>query len=367
MLAQLMVVFGFFSLVMVLIYWINRAVLIFDQLISDGQTASVFLEFTVLSLPNVIRLVLPMSAFAATIYVVNRLSSESELTVMQATGFGPFRLARPILVFGLLVGLMVSILVNLVVPSSLSALSEREAEISADITARILRDGQFRHPTDNITFYARDIAPTGEMSDALLVDSSDPSEEVTYTAQRAFLVSAGGEPYLRMFDGIVQMLDTSDNTLSLTRFDEATYAISDQLEDPGNLDRRLGEIPTLELLRPTPALLEEMDHGRARLLVEGYERFSQATLTVVAPLLGFSILLLGRYSRFGIWRQVLVAVTVVILVKTIDTAFVEVAMTDDSLWPLVFAGSVAGACAVVLTLWFAGRERSVPRASAVPT
>ena len=48
-----------------------------------------FLEFTALALPNVIRLVLPLSAFAATIYVTNRLSAESELTVMQATGFGP--------------------------------------------------------------------------------------------------------------------------------------------------------------------------------------------------------------------------------------------------------------------------------------
>ncbi len=174
MLSQLMVVFGFFSLVMVLVYWINRAVLIFDQLISDGQTASVFLEFTLLSLPNVIRLVLPMSAFAATIYVINRLSSESELTVIQATGFGPFRLARPILVFGLLVAAMVSLLVNLVVPSSLSALSEREAEVAADITARILRDGQFSHPSDSITFYVRHIAPSGEMSDALLVDFERP-------------------------------------------------------------------------------------------------------------------------------------------------------------------------------------------------
>ncbi len=109
-----------------------------------------------------------------------------------------------------------------------------------------------------------------------------------------------------------------------------------------------------------------MDRGPARLLVEGHERFSQAALTVVAPLLGFSILLLGRYSRFGIWRQVLSAVIVVIVVKTVDTAFVEMAMTDAALWPLVYAGSAAGAGAVVFLLWFSGRERSVPRLREVP-
>ena len=54
MLSQLFVLFGFFSLVLVSVYWINRAVILFDRLIADGQPASVFIEFTALSLPNVI-------------------------------------------------------------------------------------------------------------------------------------------------------------------------------------------------------------------------------------------------------------------------------------------------------------------------
>ena len=65
MLSQLMVLFGFFALVLVSVYWVNRAVILFDRLIADGHSAGVFLEFTVLSLPRVIGLVLPMAAFAA--------------------------------------------------------------------------------------------------------------------------------------------------------------------------------------------------------------------------------------------------------------------------------------------------------------
>ena len=103
LLSQLMVLFGFFALVLVLVYWINRAVVLFDQLIADGQSAVVFLEFTALTLPNVIRAVLPVAVFASSVYVTNRLSSESELVVVQSTGFSAFRLARPILVFGILV------------------------------------------------------------------------------------------------------------------------------------------------------------------------------------------------------------------------------------------------------------------------
>ena len=60
-LSQLVVLFGFFALVLVSIYWINQAVRLFDRLIGDGQSAFVFLEFTVLTLANVIRMVLPVA------------------------------------------------------------------------------------------------------------------------------------------------------------------------------------------------------------------------------------------------------------------------------------------------------------------
>ena len=37
---------------------------------------------------------LPIAAFAAAIYVANRLSSESELLVVQATGISPYRIVK---------------------------------------------------------------------------------------------------------------------------------------------------------------------------------------------------------------------------------------------------------------------------------
>ena len=85
MLSQLLVLFGFFSLILVSVYWVNRAIGLFDQLISDGQTALVFLEFTILTLPYVILIVLPISAFVAAVYVTNRLSSESEMICLLYT------------------------------------------------------------------------------------------------------------------------------------------------------------------------------------------------------------------------------------------------------------------------------------------
>ena len=65
MLSQLMVLFGLFALVLVLVHWINRAVRLFDQIIASGESATVFLELSLLTLPGVIKLVVPVAAFAA--------------------------------------------------------------------------------------------------------------------------------------------------------------------------------------------------------------------------------------------------------------------------------------------------------------
>jgi lipopolysaccharide export system permease protein len=87
MLQQLLMLFGFFSLVLALVFWVNKAVSLLDWLMGDGQSASVFLQLTLLSLPTILVNLLPIAAFAATVYVTNRLSAESELVVVQAAGY----------------------------------------------------------------------------------------------------------------------------------------------------------------------------------------------------------------------------------------------------------------------------------------
>ncbi len=225
LLSQLMVLFGFFSLVLVAVYWVNRAVRLFDQLISDGQSAWVFLEFTALSLPYVIRLALPVAAFVATVYVTNRLSGESELVVMQATGFSPFRMARPVLLYGAIVAVLLGILLHVLVPASRTALAARTGEIARNVTAGLLVEGAFLHPGNGITFYVREITELGELRDIFLSDASTPGNRTTYTAERAFLVRGDAGPKLVMFEGMAQTLVTANQRLFVTRFADFTYDI----------------------------------------------------------------------------------------------------------------------------------------------
>ena len=366
LLSQLLAVFGFFSLLLVSVYWINRAVGLFDQMIGDGQSALVFVEFSLLSLPNIIRLVLPISAFVAAVYVANRLMGESELVVMQATGFSSFRLARPVLVFGVLVMLMISVLAHVIVPLSRAELVTRSAELSANTTARFLREGQFMHPTTGVTLYIRDITQTGELRDVFVSDDRTPGKTTTYTARRALLVRGETVPNLLMFDGMTQEVTVATKRMAVTRFSDVTYALTGLLDGNDRVGRSPDEVSTPELLWPTAALEAETGASRAQLLQEGHTRFSQPMLAVVAALIGFGALLLGSFSRFGLWRQIGVAIALLIVVQMINTQATSIALRSDQAWPAVYIAPVLGLTIGFVLLWLSQRPRRVGKPVPMP-
>ncbi len=361
LLTQFLTLFGFFALVLVLVYWINRAVGLFDRLVGDGQSALVFLEFSLLTLPNVIRIVLPVAAFAATVHVANRLTQDGELVVMQATGFSSFRLARPVLMFALIVAAMMTALTHFAVPASRAILADRSAEIEANVTARLLTDGPFMHPADGVTFYIREIAANGELRDVFLSDDRSATGRTTYSAKRALLVRGDTGPKLVMIDGMSQTLTRDSGRLSVTHFSDFTRDLSGMVGD-GLRDRRtVSELSTADLLAAPAALLAETAASRAEFLSEAHDRFAQPVLAIAAALIGFSALLLGAFSRFGLWRQILVAVLMLILMQLVANAATSASLRNADLWPLVYAAPLLGITIGVATLALSQRPRRLRR------
>ena len=353
LLRQYLILFAFFTLVLVMVYWVNRAVTLFDRLIASGQSAMVFLEFTALALPSVIRLVLPVSAFAAVVYVTNRLMAESELVVVQATGYSPWRLARPVLYFGLSVGLMMSVLTHYAVPAALTELSKKRIEVAEDVTAQLLNEGQFLHPAPGLTFYIRQITPEGELQDIFLSDARRPDQRTTYTARSALIAREDSGPKIVMFDGMAQTLNRETRQLTTTEFANFTYDLGAVIPISRATQPDPRQLPTLILLSPTPELVDATWGSRARMIYEGNIRFSHALLAVAAPLVGFSILMLGGFSRFGMWQQIVIAIVVILLIDTLDKSIARYARRDPALWPLAYAAPSLAILGSAVLLWVA--------------
>ncbi len=360
MLRQLLLAFGFFALVLVLVYWINRAVLLFDQLIANGQSTMVFAELSILTLPLMIAIVMPIAAFAASIFVTNRLSAENELVVAQSTGFGPFRMARPVLVFGLLTGAFLLVLNHVLVPLSQERLAQRQAEIADNVTARFLTEGTFVHPADGITIYIREISRDGEMRDIFLSDTRSPEQHFVYSAERALIARADSGPRLIMFKGLMQVLQTESDRLIVTAFDDFNYDLS-ALSSGALLARgSYRYLSTMELLRASPRVLAERNATRIQFLYEAHSRNAAALLSPIAAMIGFASLLLGGFSRFGLWRQIFGAVLILVVLKFLDNTMANAAQQREALVGLVYVPTLIGGALMAFILWLSPRMTLFP-------
>lgn len=354
-LSQYLLFFGFFALILVAVFWINRAVVLFDRLIGDGQSAFVFLEFTALALPNLIRMVVPMAAFAAAVYLTNRLNSDSELTVMQATGSSPWRLARPAFLFGVVTALMMSALTHFLLPASINQLAVREAEVARNVTARLLSEGSFLHPADGVTFYIRKIDRDGTLNDVFLSDRRDPAQTVTYTASRAFLVRDGERTNLIMVDGLAERLDKAARSLSTTVFADFSYDISTLVQRDTARTRNIRAIPTHELITDRATIHENEGYTDGQLAEELHLRFARALVCIAVTLIGFSTLMLGGFSRFGVWRQALLAFVILIILELLRGVVSDPVLKNPALWPLIYLPTLLGLALAALFLKLAGR------------
>ncbi|MDZ4095935.1 MAG: LptF/LptG family permease, partial [Paracoccaceae bacterium] len=270
-----------------------------------------------------------------------------------------------VLCFGLIATVMTLILAHVLVPASRTALAKRSVEISQNVTARFLNDGQFMHPAPGITLYIRELTQTGELRDVFLADDRSASTRALYTAKRALLVrdATGDAPALKlvMIDGMVQTLARANNRMVVTRFADVTYDIGALLVGSSRNNRNLQELSTAELLSATPALMAETGQGRAAFLFEGHSRFSEPFMATAAALIGFAALLLGSFSRFGLWRQILLAVLALIGLQLINTSVTGIALQDARAWPLAYAAPGIGIVASLGLLWLAQRPRRLPR------
>lgn len=316
--AQLVRLFGLFGLILVGIYWVNRAVLLFDRLISDGQSARLFLEMTLLSLPTIMLIVLPFAAFASALSVTNRLSGDSELAVLRGAGMSPWRLARPAALFGLGAALALALISHVIAPRAQARLLEREAEIARNQLARLLTPGSFTEGGDGVTVYfgARD--SQGRLSDVLISDRRDAERALTIIAQTARLEPGAQSPNLVLAQGMVQQLTRQTDRLSVLRFDELSYDVGTLIPTASGPGYSVRTQSTASLMRAEPALQARTGQSASQLQFMAMARTAQPLLVLIAALLGTTPLLAGGYSRFGLRGQTLAAVGLVLIVLVVD-------------------------------------------------
>ena len=361
---QYFLMFGFFSLILLFIYWINKAIALFDNLISDGQTFLVFFEFSILTIPPIIPIVAPLAAFAAAIFVTNRLKNDSELTIMQATGFSPLRLSRSIFLFGLVVTIILLIISHYLIPKSNNILLKRQNEVASSLNAKLLKVGSFIHPQNGVTFYIGGISTSGVIEDVFVLDERNKDREIIVTSKSGYLITNNNNPILVLKDGIVQNYDLKSTNLSTIHFQDLSYDLTSwSVKERMSKSKLLLTYSSFDLFKDPELVSILTDSSPISVLEELHSRILTPLLALIAALIGFSALMIGDYSRFGASKQISVGIVILILIKLSESYGNELMLKSQGNWLALYLPVLIGILIFSFMMLLASNQNLLGRSS----
>jgi lipopolysaccharide export system permease protein len=187
--------------------WFTQAMRDFDLITSQRQTLLAFVSITGMIIPLLVMMIAPFALAMAAAHVLNKLSSDSEIIVLNAAGVSPWQILRPFFGAAVVVALLVAVIAAYISPRSLRALRDRSAQVRADVLTNIVEPGRFTTVGGNLTFNIDSRQPNGFLVGIFVDDRRDPKEHNTYLAERGEIVKGDSNSFLVLENGSMHRVE----------------------------------------------------------------------------------------------------------------------------------------------------------------
>jgi len=221
--------FGAFLLVLIsltAVIWVTQALHDFDLVTSQGQTLLSFLGITSLVIPLLVLVIAPIALLIAVAHVLNKLSTDSEIIVMNAAGMSPWVLFRAFMMVALVVSLLVTAISAYFAPKGLRMLRDWLTEVRADVVNTVVQPGRFTPLERNVTIHIRERRANGQLAGIMLDDRRNPKERLTVTAENGELLDNDQGTFLVLKDGILQRHAVDQRDPAMVVFDRYAFDLS---------------------------------------------------------------------------------------------------------------------------------------------
>lgn len=317
-----------------------------DLVAEDGGAAFTFFQITLLAMPQVIALLMPIAVFLACAIAMNRMIGDSELTVGAAAGLSRRERLSPFLrlaIYAVLINLAINLFVQ---PASFRQMRELLYEIRTDVAASFMREGEFVRLGENVTFYTREISDGAVMNDVFIEDGRQ-DQAVAYSARRGVVARAETGPVMLLEDGVRTELD-GQGALTALSFDSTEFDLSVFIDSSAAFSFKDSDKYLPELLDPSAA-----DIARARsrddLYAEGHYRLSAPLYNLAFALLAAAAFLAVEHRRTGYTRFLIIAGASALVLRLTGFAVQAAAASDSALNPVQYVLPIGG-CLVGLYL-----------------
>ncbi|MFC3069931.1 LPS export ABC transporter permease LptF [Phenylobacterium soli] len=299
-----------------------------DLMVNQRQSALVFLEVTLLAMPQLINMVLPIAIFVAALVALNRLQTEQEIVVCFAGGMSRWRVISPAIRLASTIAFIVLVSNLWLQPAASRAMREELFKVRTDLASTLVREGEFTEPAPGLTVYAQSVDSHGEFRNLFIHQTKSDGSSTTYMADRGHIAKRLGRPVLILRAGSTQEF-SSKGVLNYLTFDEYAFDLmplsrSDELVHYKPSDRYPHELFFPDLKQAWE------QRNRLSLLAEGHSRIATPLYNIAFMAMALSAIIGGGFSRLGYGRRIAVMAGLAALTRILG--FVVQAACEDNAW-----------------------------------
>jgi lipopolysaccharide export system permease protein len=338
-----------FAFLLTSVVWLTQSLRLLDLVINRGQSAPTFLYLTLLILPGLLVIILPVAFFAGALYGLSRLSSDSELVVMGAAGFSKSQLTLPVMLAATLVMVVTYACGLYLMPAGQRAMAEKVLDIRDDIAGALLNEGEFNTPSKNLTVFIRELDSDGTIRGVLVYDSRDAKNTTTYLAEHGVLAQTQAGARLIMFDGTIEESSLDGAKLSTLKFQSYIFNL-DQFASPRTTPLRATSERYLgELLWPADSA-RLTTRLRNAYLAEAHNRLTAPLYCLAFALVALAAVARGRRARGAQVLRLVIASIAVAALRLGGYAVQGLAVRQPTLVVLFYLIPIVGAVVALAVL-----------------
>jgi lipopolysaccharide export system permease protein len=293
-LKQLIGPVALFTFLMTCVIWLTQALRLLDLIINRGQSATTFAYLSMLIVPSLLIIILPLAFFFGALYALSRLNTESELVVMASAGFSQVQLAAPVLIAAVLVMALTWACSLYLAPAGQRTLNATLFDIRANISTALFNEGTFNTPTKGLTVFIRAIDNNGTIHGALVHDNRNKKAPITYLAESGRIVQTPAGSRLVMDNATVQRIAKNGARLNVLKFERLPFDLDQFTSTAPAADRKVRELYISELLHPDPKLKPK---ARRAYIAEAHSRISEPFYCLAFALIALAAVTQGRRAR----------------------------------------------------------------------
>lgn len=214
-----------------------------DSFFSKGVSAIILAKVCGYMLVTFLPYALPIAFLIGVLMAFGRLSSESEIVAMQASGWSLWRLARPVSLLALFVSLL-TLLVNLeLAPSAEKNARTLIVKGKETQAAKALRQRTFVSGFFGLLVYANRVHDNGSLEDVFIVDERDSTRPMTIIAPAGQIIPVeqdsdfGSAIVLRLFRGEIHFNAEDPNQYQKIDFNQYETYLEISESDAGTGSR----------------------------------------------------------------------------------------------------------------------------------